>query len=168
MSEDKYDYSEPIQKKIVAMLLYNKAMFSENIELINSQYFDSLILQDLVKIIKKFYTEHKRPPTEDEFIEEFKSFMGLGKNKNLPEDEYTDVVNEIMRIGREGDFAYEQKKVISFARYQSAKNALIRGAKKRIPKLDIEKMKLENNEDQAAERIRIADEKLEIARKKTK
>ena len=35
-------------------------------------------------------------------------------------------------------------------------------------KLDIEKMKLENNEDQAAERIRIADEKLEIARKKTK
>ena len=35
-------------------------------------------------------------------------------------------------------------------------------------KLDIEKMKLENNEDQAAERIRIADEKLEIARKKVK
>jgi len=33
-------------------------------------------------------------------------------------------------------------------------------------RLDIEKMKLENNEDQAAERIRIADEKLEIARKK--
>jgi hypothetical protein len=29
-------------------------------------------------------------------------------------------------------------------------------------------MKLENNEDQAAERIRIADEKLEIARKKIK
>jgi hypothetical protein len=35
-------------------------------------------------------------------------------------------------------------------------------------KLDIEKMKLENNEDQAAERIRIADEKLEIARRKKK
>ncbi len=33
-------------------------------------------------------------------------------------------------------------------------------------RLDIEKMKLENNEDQAAERIRIADEKLEIARLK--
>jgi len=33
-------------------------------------------------------------------------------------------------------------------------------------KLDIEKMKLENNEDQAAERIRIAEEKLEIARAK--
>jgi hypothetical protein len=35
-------------------------------------------------------------------------------------------------------------------------------------RLDIEKMKLENNEDQAAERIRIADEKLDIARKKKK
>lgn len=33
-------------------------------------------------------------------------------------------------------------------------------------RLDIEKMKLENNEDQAAERIRIADEKLDIARRK--
>ncbi len=31
-------------------------------------------------------------------------------------------------------------------------------------RLDVEKMKLENNEDQAAERIRIAEEKLEIAR----
>ena len=31
-------------------------------------------------------------------------------------------------------------------------------------KIDLEKMKLENNEDQAAERIRIAEEKLEIAR----
>jgi hypothetical protein len=35
-------------------------------------------------------------------------------------------------------------------------------------RLDIEKMKLENNEDQAAERIRIAEEKLEIARRKKK
>jgi hypothetical protein len=35
-------------------------------------------------------------------------------------------------------------------------------------RIDIERMKLENNEDQAAERIRIADEKLEIARKKKK
>jgi hypothetical protein len=33
-------------------------------------------------------------------------------------------------------------------------------------KIDLEKMKLENNEDQAAERIRIAEEKLEIARAK--
>ena len=35
-------------------------------------------------------------------------------------------------------------------------------------RLDIEKMKLENNEDQARERIRIADEKLDIARSKKK
>ena len=33
-------------------------------------------------------------------------------------------------------------------------------------KIDLEKMKLENNEDQAAERIRIAEEKLELARLK--
>jgi len=35
-------------------------------------------------------------------------------------------------------------------------------------KLDLEKMKLENNEDQAAERIRVAEEKLEIARAKNR
>ena len=35
-------------------------------------------------------------------------------------------------------------------------------------RLDVEKMKLENNEEQAAERIRIAEEKLDIARKKIK
>ena len=35
-------------------------------------------------------------------------------------------------------------------------------------KLDIEKMKLEDRQDQASERIRIAEEKLDIARKKAK
>jgi len=35
-------------------------------------------------------------------------------------------------------------------------------------RLDIEKMKLENNEEQAAERIRIADAKVDIARKRAK
>jgi hypothetical protein len=35
-------------------------------------------------------------------------------------------------------------------------------------KLDIEKMKLENNEDQAAERIRVAEEKLELQRQKNR
>jgi hypothetical protein len=34
--------------------------------------------------------------------------------------------------------------------------------------LDIEKMKLENNEAQAAERIRVAEEKLDIQRQKNK
>jgi len=34
--------------------------------------------------------------------------------------------------------------------------------------LDIEKMKLENNEDQAAERIRIAEEKIDLAKRKKK
>ena len=33
-------------------------------------------------------------------------------------------------------------------------------------KLDLEKMKLENNEDQAAERIRIAEEKIDIQKEK--
>ena len=35
-------------------------------------------------------------------------------------------------------------------------------------RLDIEKMKIENNEEQAAERIRIADAKVDIARKRAK
>jgi len=35
-------------------------------------------------------------------------------------------------------------------------------------RLDLEKMKLENNEDQAAERIRVAEAKLEIARAKNR
>ena len=35
-------------------------------------------------------------------------------------------------------------------------------------RIDLEKMKLENNEAQAAERIRIAEEKVDIARKRAK
>ena len=138
MSEGKYDFSEPIQKKIVAMLLYNQRIFAENVEIIDSKYFDNPALRSLVEIMVKFYKEFKNPPSEDEFLEEYKLFMSLDKNRNLPEDEYMDVVNDIMKIGREGDFEYVQKKVIAFARYQAAKHALMGGAKKRMPKLDIE------------------------------
>ena len=138
MSEGKYDYSEPIQRRIVAMLLYDRRAFAENVEIIKSNCFTNPVLQNLIKIIGKYYEEFKEPPNEDQFLEEYRLFMSLEKNKNLPEDEYTDVVNEIMKIGREGDFTYEQKKVINFARYQGAKNALIISAKKRMPKLDIE------------------------------
>jgi replicative DNA helicase len=138
MSEDKYDFSEPIQRKIVAMLLYHQQMFAENVEMIEPHFFDSPALQSPVGVIRKYYEEFKEQPTEDEFLEEYKLFMSLDKNRNLPEDEHMDVVNDIMRMGRKGDFEYVQKKVIAFARYQAAKHILIGTAKKRKLKLKVD------------------------------
>lgn len=138
MSEDKYDFTEPIQRKIVAMLLYDRQAFAENAEIISPKFFDNPVLQNLIKIIIKYFEEFKEPPDEDEFLEEYTLFMSLDKNKNLPEDEYTDVVNEVMRVGRKGDFEYVQKKVVAFARYQAAKHIMMDGARKRKLKLKVD------------------------------
>lgn len=138
MTEDKYDFSEPIQREIVAMLLYNRQAFAENVEIIIPARFDNPILQDFVGIIGRFYKELQAPPTEDEFLEEYKLFMSLDKNRNLPDDEYADVVNSVMKIGRKGNFKYVQKKVIAFARYQAAKHIMMDGARKRKLKLKVD------------------------------
>jgi len=54
MSEDKYDFSEPIQRKIVAMLLYHQQMFAENGDMIKPHFFDNLALQGPVEVKKVF------------------------------------------------------------------------------------------------------------------
>jgi len=138
MTEDKYDFSEPIQRKIVAMLLYHQQMFAENVDMIKPHFFDNPALQGPVEVIGKYYEEFKEQPSEDEFLEEYKLFMSLDKNRNLPEEEHMDVVNDVMKIGRKGDFEYVQKKVVAFARYQAAKHILIGTAKKRKLKLKVD------------------------------
>lgn len=138
MTEDKYDFSEPVQRKIVAMLLYHQQMFAENVDMIKPHFFDNLALQGPVEVIRKYFEEFKEQPTEDEFLEEYKLFMSLDKNRNLPEDEHMDVVNDVMMLGRKGDFEYVQKKVIAFARYQAAKHIMLDGAKKRKLKLKVD------------------------------
>jgi len=138
MSEDKYDFSEPVQRQIVAMLLYHQQMFAENVEMIEPHFFDNPALQGPVEVIRKYFKEFKEQPTEDAFLEEYKLFMSLDKNRNLPEDEHMDIINDIMKVGRKGNFEYVQKKVIAFARYQAAKHVLIGSAKRRKQKLKMD------------------------------
>lgn len=128
MSDEKeptYGYSDEIMRKIVAMLLFESAVFIQNSEIIQAEYFENPALIDMVKLLKSFYKKYKRSPTADEFLEEMSGV--ISGSKKLPEDEYWKVTAEILRLGKEGNFDYVKDKVVDFARCQGVKQAIISG-----------------------------------------
>lgn len=124
--ELKYDFSEGIQVRIVAMFLYDSINIAQNIDIIKPEYFDNDVLKGFMKIIIAFYEKYKRALNWDEFIEE----VGLlleGKSR-LPVDEYWNMIEELAKICEEGEFEYIKDKVTDFAKVQAVKAAMREGA----------------------------------------
>lgn len=121
-NEETFGFSDAIQKKIVAMLLFDNAAFIENSEVVRPEYFENPALSDIVSIIAKFYEKYTRGPTADEFLEELSTFFAT--NKKVPTEEYLTVAEEVLRVGEKGDFEYVKDKVVDFARCQAVKAAI--------------------------------------------
>lgn len=124
--EVKYGYSEETQKKIIAMLLFDKVAFTKNIEVIQPEFFDNPILTALAKIIIKHYEKYHKVPTQNEFLQEADDLI-LG-NKKLPNEDYWDIVEKILTLGTLETFEYVKDKVYEFAKFQGFKTALIDSA----------------------------------------
>ncbi len=125
--ETKYGYSEAIQKKIVAMMLFDKAAFIENSDIVRPEFFDNPILKSLAEIIRKFYEKYHKIPTQEEFIQEADTLVA--SNKHLPRNDYGDIIEEILTMGATESFEYVKDKAVEFAKFQAVKTALIDSAK---------------------------------------
>ena len=133
MSEDQheiYDFTADLQKKIVAMMLFDGPSLMSNITIVKAEFFDNPVLRDIVKLITEFFKKYTKAMTKIEFCEEIDSL--LTKNKKLPAGEYTNVMAEILKIGEEGNFEYVRDKVVAFARRQGAKRVLLKVDEKRL------------------------------------
>lgn len=128
MIEEKFSFTQEIQKKIFAMLITEEQTFKNSIELAKPEYFDNLVLKDLMIMLLGFFKKYSRVPTKGEFLEELDSL--LSKNERLPSDEYLDVAEEVIELGEEGNFDYISDKLIEFARFQAIKQAITISAKK--------------------------------------
>ncbi|MBW1862316.1 MAG: AAA family ATPase [Deltaproteobacteria bacterium] len=118
-----YEYSADMQRKIVAMFLFEEKAFSNNLEIIKPKFFDNPALEDIVSIIIEFFKRYKRIPTPNEFLDELDAFLSLDKRKS---NEYLEIALDVLEIGnREADnFDYVRDKARDFARYQAVKSAI--------------------------------------------
>ena len=119
-----FGFSEETQRRIVAMLLFDQAAWPEAGELIKPEHFENHTLTDSVKLIKDFYAKYKRPPTPDEFMEEFVLFLETTK-RILPPEAYLEYAENLLREELNPDFSYVRDRVIEFVKRQAIKNAVL-------------------------------------------
>jgi len=123
---DAYGYSAEIQKKIVAMVLFDDRDFSQTCKIIRPGYFENPILQDLVLIMLNYMKKYGKLMPDDVFIQEVSDFLAKKKPKDPNRDDlYWNVVESVMALGVEGDFDYVHDRVLDFAKYQATKKAII-------------------------------------------
>ena len=136
--KEKFEFNLPVQERILGTILHFGFQLAEPclIELINPKYFTNPVHENLCRIIKNFYTKYKKLPIAYEFLQEVGQFLKLDKNKKLSKEEYEKATDKILELSEE-NFQYPADKLINFCRYMVAQKALLNGARKHMPKLNI-------------------------------
>ena len=123
---DTLEFTDGIQKRIVALLLADKEGFASNLKKVTPEIFENPALRDMVALVHGFYLKYHRQADQDEFLQEFSNF--LDSKKNIPVDEYFGVLEEVMMLVEEGSFDYARDRVTEFARQLSMRHALLESA----------------------------------------
>jgi len=145
-NEETFGFTSDFQKGIVVMMLFDKTFFPLIATAVKPKHFDSPILKDLAVTIIDFVKKYDRTPTvipeSTEFWELFDTFLGTKRFSREKVDEYSDVVIEIIKMGKEEkiDFAYYRDKVVAFAQYQDVKEAMRTAGEKHLPHGDYGKI----------------------------
>jgi len=125
MSET-YGFSEPLQREIVSLLLFDYQSFIVNMDIVQPKFFDNPILQIFVQVIYTFHAKYVRLPSPAEMLEETEVVMS-GKKK-FPQEQWATLLNEILFPPEDKDYGYLKDKVRDFARFQAAKSAILKSA----------------------------------------
>jgi len=136
--EEKFEVSHEVQKKIVAMMLFDGEFLNSHEGQINPKYFDNPILKDLSKMAIDFYEKYSRIPSTDEFWQELDNLIAEKKKrqKDFPANECAEVAGEIMNVGKKANFDYVRDKVGDFVRRQEAKRVILSVDEKRLDERD--------------------------------
>jgi putative DNA primase/helicase len=138
LMKEKFEFNQDLQKKIVAMMLFDNEFLNSHREQIEPNYFDNPILKDLSKVVIDFHGKYGRIPSLDEFLQELDSLITEKKKRqrDYPFEECLSVATEIMNVGKKGSFDYVRDKVGDFARQQVAKRVILSVDEKRLDERD--------------------------------
>jgi putative DNA primase/helicase len=133
-SEETYDYSASVQRKIVAMLLADAGQLARFAEVVRPEYFEIRALAGITELIIKFFEKYHRAPDADELDEEISTL--LASNNRLDPGEYQEAFVGVLQAITEGDFDYVRDKALDFARYQAMRRAILKSAETLAKKKD--------------------------------
>lgn len=129
-------FTQDFEEKILQALL-GDAHFGEQIfEVLEPSYFDAKYIQELARIIKKYYAEYSSFPTasllETVCIEEIKN--------DLLKKQCISYLERIAKNPLNGDSGYVKDRSLSFFRTQSVKKALAYDVLPRLEKENLEEI----------------------------
>jgi len=119
------DFTEEIQKRIVAMMFYDHESFLMVKELVKPEYFESPVLADLVRIMLKFQDQYGRCIDLEELTQELDSFLDNSK-RPLPREVYTEQFIDLLTDGAGKSFEYIRDQVVAWSQYQLVKIAILK------------------------------------------
>jgi len=117
-------FSEEIQRKIVAMLIYDQQSWPEPAESLKPEYFENPVLSDSVRVIKNYVKRFGHPPTAEELLQELDFFLNASKVP-LPAGEYRAQLQSVLKDYQDTDFAYIRGLVGNFRKRQESRLAII-------------------------------------------
>lgn len=122
VASETYDFSDAIQKKIVAMVVADNKAYITNREVVKPEYFPNPALSAIIQIINEYFKKYSKMPTQDELLQEVDSL--LKADKRLPYEEYLNITEEVLKLAVEGDYGYVKDKAVAFAKDQAMQEAL--------------------------------------------
>jgi len=140
MSKTEYEFSVMMQIKIVAMMLYDRPTFIYSMDVVIPEYFENPILQGMIKVIYSFYDRYAKVPDHEEFLEECVKYFGKTR---ISDKEWVEIFEVILEIGESEEaeqFDYVKDQVVSFARYQAVKQAILLSAEELSKSRNYEKI----------------------------
>jgi putative DNA primase/helicase len=122
------DFTEEIQQRIVAMMIYDQEAFLKVKDIIKPEYFESPVLADLVRIILAYHKEYSQRIDIDELTQELDVHLDQSK-RPLPREVYTEQFIKILLDGAEQyggkGFKYVLDQVVAWSQYQLVKIAIL-------------------------------------------
>lgn len=122
--EPVYDFNPGVQRRILAMMVFDLNNFLLFREIIKPEYFSNQIFRDYAKIVIDFGKKYGRPPVVDELAQQIGELL-ISRPQLLEADYFTEF-DKI--IGTEGGFEFVRDITVKFAKHQAMQNALVKGA----------------------------------------
>jgi RecA-family ATPase len=123
------EFTEEIQQRIVAMMIFDPEAFLKVKDIIKPEYFENPVLADLVRIMLKFYAEYGHCIDIEELTQELDSYLATSK-RPLPTEVYSEQFIKILSDGAVQacgkGFQYILDQVAKWIHYQSVKIAILK------------------------------------------
>ena len=119
-----YQYTQPIQLKILALLWLDSNAFSLYQDVIRPKYFTSPIHVDICRILFDYYDKYKSTPTLEVLVEEVSRVCDKSKRKSHVLQDYLDCIEKMSTV-RLDDSDYIKDKIVSFGKRQALVDAVM-------------------------------------------